>query len=222
MIESIDLRDLTESDVDAAYALFDQHFPALARGIFYSKTHDDYARVITHCPGGNVGAFIGDRLVGFTLSDFIRLTQLPDPFALRREIALGDQVALAYGTLVHPDYQCKMLGPRLIRARRASLDANGVRHAIGAMIITNLVSVGMYFRNGAIICGFEHDKYDLLNFSHYSGVLCDRPVGPTRVETACLDEMRALFDQGFVARKMTRDKASGQVTFHLTDDFAVA
>lgn len=222
MIESIDLRDLTAGDVDAAYALFDQQFSALERGVLYSKTHGDYARVLSHSPGGNVGAFVHDRLVGFTLSDFIRIAQLPEPFALKREIALGDEVALAYGTLVHPDYQCKMLGPRLIRARRASLDANGITHALGAMITTNLASVGMYFRNGTIICGFERDRYDLLNFSHYSGVLSDRPVGPTRVETACLDEMSALFAEGFVARKMTRDKANDVVTFHLTDDFAVA
>ena len=75
------------------------------------------------------------------------------------------------------------------------------------MLVDNFSSIITYLRSGGLLCGFDYDGYDLLNFAHYSGDFADRTPKATKIQTSELDELRELFGHGYVCRSITWDKA---------------
>ena len=205
---ALKIQPLSRQHLDGVFALFTAEFDALPIGTLHHKSYEDFADLLSKPAGGNLGAFAESRVVGYTLCEVRLWSGAPDPFALGSLLSPGEPVGEVRGTLVDKAFQGRSLGVRLLRARRAALADNGVRHAIGMMLTDNFGSIIAYLRSGGLLCGFDQDDYDLLNFAHYSGDLADRPPEATEIRTSELDEMRELFGRGYVCRSITWDKVN--------------
>ncbi|MDJ1017107.1 MAG: GNAT family N-acetyltransferase [Paracoccaceae bacterium] len=208
--DAITIRALDPDDLDAVAGLFERLFAKLPRGTLYEKSRADFLDLLSARSGGNLGAFENGAMVGYTLVRVAPWDAPYETFPLGDGIARGQPVAVAAGTLVAPEWQGRLLGARLLRARRPSLEAGGVRHAVGEMLIDNLNSVAMYLRTGGAICGFNTDSFGLANFVHYTGPLTVDADQTKAVETARLEEMEALFFRGFICRRLRTKSRSNE------------
>jgi len=203
---TIEIQPLSPQHVDDVFALFTAEFDALPTGTLNPKSHEIFANLLSSPNGVNLGAFEESRLVGYTLCEVRPWSSAPDPFALSTLLSPGELVGEALGTLIDKAFRGHSLGLRLLRARRPALIDIGVRHATGMMLVDNFSSIITYLRSGGLLCGFDHDDYDLLNFAHYSGDLADRPPEVTKIQTSELVELHELFGRGYVCRDITWDK----------------
>jgi hypothetical protein len=203
---TIEIQPLSLQHLDDVFALFTAKFDKLPIGTLNHKSYETFADLLSSPGGVNLGIFTESKLVGYTLCEVRPWSGAPDPFALGALLSPGEPVGEALGILIDNAFQGSSLGVRLFRARRSALTDKGVRHVTGMMLVDNFSSIITYLRSGGLLCGFDYDDYDLLNFSHYSGDLADRPPEVTKVETSELDEMYELFGRGYVCRSLTWDK----------------
>jgi hypothetical protein len=148
-------------------------------------------------PGVAVGAYAGDRLVGYSLSR--RLTT-DEPLA----IAMGFSVDSAYvglGTVVHPEWTGHILMARLLRLRGASEIEAGSKHVVGLIDVRNHASVANALRAGAALVGTLRDATSL-NWVAYAGRWFDPSMQSCNSMTADagdLEEQGRLFSRGWGA-----------------------
>jgi len=203
---ALEIQPLSLQHLDDVFALFTAEFDTLPIGTLNRKSYENFADLLSSPGGVNLGAFSESKLIGYTLCEVRPWSGAPDPFALGALLSPGESVGEVRGTLIDKAFQGRSLGVHLLRARRSALIDNGVRHATGMMLVDNFSSIITYLRSGGLLCGFDHDDYDLLNFAHYSGDLADRPPDVTEIRTSELDEMRELFGRGYVCRRIAWDK----------------
>jgi GNAT superfamily N-acetyltransferase len=218
---SIEIRALAQDDLSVVHALFEAEFDSLPRGTLNPRSFESFAAILSPGAGAGVGAFDGPRLAGYAICEFHPWSGAPEPFALNDLLAPGETVAEVAGTLIDRNYRGHRLGPRLLTARRAVLEDLGVRHAVGMMLPDNIGSIVIYMRAGGLLCGIDHDDLGLPNFAHYTGELADREAGGTRVPATGFDEMRALFERGYVCRGIAWEMSpeGRRPVFEMTAEF---
>jgi len=219
---TFEIQPLAPEHLDEVFTLFTVEFDSLPVGTLNRKTYENFADLLSSPDGANLGAFTEDRLVGYALCEVRPWIPTADPFALGAFLSPGEPAGEVLGTLVYKAFLGHSLGTRLLRARRFALRDKGVRHATGMMLTDNFSSIITYLRSGGLLCGFDYDEYDLLNFSHYSGDLADRSPDATQIQTSEIDEMRELFRLGYVCRHIAWDKSqdSPKPTYSMSAEFA--
>jgi hypothetical protein len=207
---TLQIQTLSLDHLDDVFTLFTAEFDALPIGTLNPKSYETFADLLSSPDWVNLGAFMESRLVGYTLCGVRAWSDAPDPFALGALLSPGEPVGEARGTLVDKAFKGHSLGVRLLRARRAALNNNSVRHAIGMMLTDNFGSIITYLRSGGLLCGFDHDDYNLLNFAHYSGELANRMPAGEQIQTSEIDEMRDLFGRGYVCRRIDWERTQNR------------
>lgn len=218
---TLEIHPISSEHLDSVLAVYEREFETLPTGTLNPMSSETAAALMSSPDRVHLGVFSESRFVGYLLCEVYSWFGAPEPFALSPWLSQGERVGEAVGMLVYREFKGHSLGTRLLRARRAALAEIGVRHATGMMLVDNYSSIVSYLRTGAILCGFDTDYYDLLNFVHYSGDLADRPAGSDQIETSEIDKMRELFGLGYVCRGLTWDRSGGKPTpvFTLSSEF---
>lgn len=218
----LEFRSLTFDDAGSVDALFQTVYPSLPIGTLNPKKLSDFQTILLGPNNGNVGAFEDGQMVGYGLSEVAPLKRGEIPVALLKTLKEGTLAASVRGTLVHPEAEGRLIGIRLLRARRECLSECGIKHTLGMMLTDNKSSVAMYLREGGILCGFDRDHFGLLNFAHYSGDHGDMPHGTKTVECSSTAAMADFFENGYVCRRVDWNRRSGdEPVFFLSNDFEI-
>ena len=218
---TLQIQPLSPTHLDDVFTLFTAEFDALPVGTLNAESYETFADHLSGPGAVNLGAFAESKFVGYTLCKVHPWSGAPDPFALSALLSPGEPVGEALGTLVDKAFKGHSIGTHLLRARRPALTDKGVRHATGMMLTDNFSSIITYLRCGGLLCGFDYDDYNLLNFAHYSGDLADGLPEGRQIRISEIEEMGELFRCGYVCRHITWDKTpdSPKPIFLMSDEF---
>ena len=217
----IEISAIGQERRDEAFALFSSNIGDLPPGHLNDDSREQFQALLETSGNLCLGAFSGDRLIGYSLTKITPLAKLTvRQFFLCPE-GRDQLVGYAAGTLIDPAHQGRHLSVRLFKARRAALAQRGVEHTFGRAGVKNHESLGAYLRAGSLLCGFDVDEYGLY-LIHYSGPLADTRVNAeTGLWADDLAEMDLLFRQGYVARRMRRLRRpeGRRASYWMTQDF---
>lgn len=164
-------------------------------GFLAVRKREELEGIVTgDVPGVAVGAYVNNRLVGYSLS-----RRLSEDKPLTAAMRFQDENAyMGLGTAILPEWTGRILMARLLRLRGAYEIEAGGAHVVGLIDVRNLASVANALRAGAVLVGSLRDATSL-NWVAYSGRWFDQ--GVTRSGRA----FAALHDIELQGRLFSRD-----------------
>jgi hypothetical protein len=204
---------LTASDSASVYDLYRRVAATSPHGFLTEKSMDDILAILD-CPGhsASVGAWADGRLVAYALC--VRETNevyLRSPL-IRVVQGRGEPLWSGKGTVVDPQFEGRLLMPRLL-ARRYGLirEHSALCHSAGMIAVDNIPSLIGALRAGSWAVGLEDDQY-CRNFVCYGGALAEVVAFGEECALAIedLDGLSARFTSGWVGTGVTLDRKSGR------------
>lgn len=199
---------LGAGDAPAAHALYLKVVATVPRGFLTERDADGFDALLAD-PGRSlsVGAWSGDRLVGYnlhTIEPDCDRGEGPVMNVLRQR---GESLLVNHGTVIDPGFRLSRLADRLIAARQAEARMRGLAHASGLIAVDNVRSLRLVLSSGFWLVAVERDAY-CLNFRYYTGsLLRELPLKEAREEAAAdTDGLASLFDRGWVATMIERGR----------------
>jgi hypothetical protein len=204
---------LMASDSACVYDLYRRVAATSPQGFLTEKSMDDILAIL-HCPehSASVGAWADGRLVAYALC--VRETNevfLGSPL-IRVVQRRGEPLWSGKGTVVDPQFEGRLLMPRLLARRyRLIREHSALCHSAGMVAVDNIPSLIGALRAGSWAVGLEDDQY-CRNFVCYGGALAE--VIAFREECALAiedhDGLSAKFTSGWVGTGVTLDRTSGR------------
>ncbi|MBI1218201.1 MAG: hypothetical protein GC186_06595 [Rhodobacteraceae bacterium] len=196
----------------AVWALYALARDAAPHGFLARRHPQEFVALLEGAvPGVAVGAFAGNRLVGYSIS-----RQMDGASPLGQ--AFGFAPGTAYegmGSAIHPEVAGRLLMARMLSLRGRIEQSRGGAHVVGLIDIANLGSVANVLRAGGALVGTRRDETSL-NYVAYAGALLRGAVkgsGLQPVPVSDLAGQRALFEAGWAATGLRRDGGTRCLTF---------
>ncbi len=157
----VEIRRLTDRDLDQIEALYASVFRRTAHGFLARRERSDFARVF-QSPNVSVGAFEAGALVGYQLHNEIPELRFDEGrFRNTAAIVHSRRVLFGKGTVIALDHQGSGIAPR-ISSMVADLAANeGFRFRMGQVHIANLSSIKYVLAGGRTFVGLSTDEFGL-------------------------------------------------------------
>jgi hypothetical protein len=204
---------LTASDADCVSDLYQRVAATTPHGFLSQKSMGEILAILD-CPGhsASVGAWADGRLVAYALcvletnevflqSPLIRLVQ-----------GRGEPLWSGKGTVVDPQFEGRLLMPRLLARRyRLIREHSALCHSAGMIAVDNIPSLAGALRAGSWAVGLEADQY-CRNFVCYGGALAEVIAFGQECALAIedLDGLSVRFASGWVGTGVTLDRANGR------------
>lgn len=204
---------LKASDADSVFDLYRRVAATSPHGFLSEKSLDEILAILD-CPGhsASVGARVDGRLVAYALcvletnevflqSPLIRLVQ-----------GCGEPLWSGKGTVVDPQFEGRLLMPRLLARRyRLIREHSALCHSAGMIAVNNIPSLAGALRAGSWAVGMEEDQY-CRNFVCYGGALAEDIAFAQECSMALedLDGLSAKFAGGWIGTRVILDRASGR------------
>jgi len=204
---------LTASDTASVYDLYRRVAATSPHGFLTEKSMDDISAILD-CAGhsASVGAWADGRLVAYALC--VRETNdvfLQSPL-IRVVQGRGEPLWSGKGTVVDPQFEGRLLMPRLL-ARRYKLirEHSDLCHSAGMIAVDNIPSLIGALRAGSWAVGLEDDQY-CRNIVCYGGALTEVIAfgGECALAIEDLDGLSARFTSGWLGTGITLDRTSGR------------
>ena len=198
---------LTFDDVEEVFALYELSRTRTPYGFLANRTADDY-RALLRNPEDVIAAGIRDdgRLVAYSICHRLDINPYKDNALLGRIDPAKSATYHGDGTIVHPDYQGRMLAQKLAHARQAEMALRQVEHVVGLVAVDNLLSIGNTLHAGALLVGFARDE-TAMNYIGYGGRLesaLQMDAEPIEVDWRNLEVQAALFARRQVVVRIRR------------------
>lgn len=209
---------LSLDDAPAVYRLYEAAGTITPHGFLTERSEDEFRNVLgADETSASVGAWSGDRLVGYSLCSLETSRIHPSTPLIRHLQDRGEPLWSGKGTVVDPQFQGQLLLSRLLKRRGEIIAAKAVPHTVGLIATSNLLSLGGSLRAGAWVVGIERDSY-CENFVCYGGDLQrECPVsGGVEIVTDDLAAIAARLAAGWVGLAMSRDRATASATLRLS------
>ena len=149
-----------------------------------------------------VGVRKEGRLIAYSICQRAKRLPYPDNFFLSKIDPVVTPLYVGMGTVVHPDFQGRLLMTQMLGLRRKLLVERQVHHMAGLVAIDNLLSIGSLLRAGAALLGFQEDE-TAMNYIAYGGEMLSRlerqsrsvavPVGDTEQQSQMFDSSHVAF-----------------------------
>jgi hypothetical protein len=207
-LPEIRISTLTGRDLPDVWALFQKIKSEVPLGYLAARSQDDIADALLNAQTtASVGVWDGMRLIAYSLCSVDSHGSYNDVHLVRFLRERGEALWTGRGTVVCPEYEGRLLMPRLLRARGDLLRARGGLHSAGLIAVTNLASLAGSFRAGAHIVGLVEDD-DCMNFLCYAGPLTDWNARDTSEDAPVGDLCRIadLLSAGWIGASMQRDR----------------
>lgn len=204
---------LTASDSSCVYDLYRRVATTSPQGFLTEKSMDDILGILRYPEhSASVGAWVEGRLVAYTLC--VRETNevfLGSPL-IRVVQRRGEPLWCGKGTVVDPQFEGRLLMPRLLARRyRVICEQSAICHSAGMIAVDNMSSLIGALRAGSLAVGLEDDQY-CRNIVCYGGALAG--VIAFRDECALaiedFDGLSARFTSGWVGTGVSVDRKSGR------------
>jgi hypothetical protein len=208
---------LTQDDVGEIFALYEASRASTPYGYLAIRTEDDY-RALFASPESVVATGVRDngRLIAHSICHRLMRNPYGQNAILGGIDASGERMFHGDGTLVHPDFQGRMLARRMFKLRQREIEANRIEHMVGLVAVDNLVSIGNILHAGALLVGLVRDE-TAMNYLVYAGRLeanIVRESPPFEVDWKDHDAQVSLFERRHAASGFARARAGdGQRKF---------
>jgi GNAT superfamily N-acetyltransferase len=164
---------LSVDDVDEIFELYTLGRSVTPFGFLAIRTKDDFREIFRRSKDViGVGIRDNGQLIAYSICHRIVAIPYADNAILQ---AINPTYKIVYhgdGTVVHPDYQGRLLTKRLFRSRAEQLNERHADHMLGLVAVNNLVSIGNSLLAGALLIGFADDE-TAMNYIVYIGRLRD-------------------------------------------------
>ena len=191
---------------DVVRALFEKVNGTVPNGFLTDRSTSEFEGILSEPQtSASVGAWVGERLVGYALGIFETGVVHPESPLMRHVQATGGRICSGRGTIVDPEFQGKLLMLSLMRERWEQMQAKGMPNLAGLIAVSNIGSLVNTFRAGTWMVGLEHDG-ECENFVTYFGEYAKRleTVDEVIVEHGNLEKLRTLFENGWIAVSLER------------------
>ena len=204
---------LTASDTASVYDLYRRVSATSPHGFLTEKSVDDILAILD-CAGhsASVGAWADGRLVAYALC--VRETNdvfLRSPL-IRVVQGRGEPLWSGKGTVVDPQFEGRLLMPRLLARRyRLIREHSTLCHSAGMIAVDNIPSLIGALRAGSWAVGLEDDQY-CRNIVCYGGAMAEVIAFGEECALAIedLDGLSSRFTSGWVGTGVTLDRTSGR------------
>jgi len=153
-----------------------------------------------------VGSWVSGGLVAYSICRRSDRNPYSDVAYLEDIDPANSQLWIGLGTVVHPDFEGRLLMARLLNHRREILAKLNVEHEVGLAAVGNLSSIASIVRAGGILVGLARDE-NALNYVAYRGNLLNSTQfhgDPAPVNWTDIDGLQKLFRSGRVATDLER------------------
>ncbi len=214
----IQFQALTASDAECVFDLYRQVAATSPHGFLSEKSMDEI-RAILDCArySASVGAWHDSRLVAYALCALETNEVFLQCPLIRLVQGRGELLWSGKGTVVDPQFEGRLLMPRLL-ARRYELirEHSATCHSAGMIAVDNIPSLVGALRAGSWAVGLEEDQY-CCNFVCYGGALAQLVNFGEQCAVAIedIDGLSAKFASGWVGTSVTFERGSGRRQLNL-------
>ncbi len=194
---------LSVNDIQEIFALYSLALSSTPYGFLARRTQDDFQKILSQ-PSQDViatGIRSGKQLVAYSICHRISQNPYPENTILAMIEDSNSTIYHGDGTVVHPDYQGRMLAQRISRLRREHIVERGIDHMLGLISTDNIVSIGNAVLAGILLVGFAKDETSL-NYIAYAGLLRERlqrDKGAVLTEVDDRQQQNSLFIEKYAA-----------------------
>lgn len=184
-VKALTLVRLGPDDASALWSLHSYARSHAPSGFLAARKRETLEGIVRgELPGVAVGAYMGDHLVGYSVSRRLRSDE-PLTTAMRFPT---NSAFVGLGTTVHPEWTGRMLMPRLLQLRGACEIEAGAMHVVGLIDVRNIASVANVLRAGAVLVGTLRDTTSL-NWVAYAGKWFDASMQSSNHMITSVDDL---------------------------------
>jgi len=200
----------------AVYSLYLKVNSSIPCGYLTERSASDFEAIMSDTAASvSVGAWLGERLVAYSLCVLeMGEVYLGSPL-IRHLQSTGEKLCTGKGTVVDPEFKGRQLMVRLVKKRLELMREKATLHIAGLVAVSNVSSLVNLFRAGGWVVGLEHDEY-CLNFVFYSGkyfneiALMDKMT----VRYNDLEVLTEKFEEGWIGAELHKDGSKRSFTLH--------
>lgn len=212
------IRRLKPSDSDSVFRLYETVSKRTAYGFVSDRQKAEFAEILAVPDrSASVGAWAGDRLVAYSLSSPETRPVYPNSAFIRSIQQRGEPIWTGKGTIVDPEFEGRMLMPRLLKERHSIMAASGGLHSAGLIATDNMSSLAGAMRAGAWVVGLENDAYCLNFVCYFGNMRSDTFRGDAYIlPVQAMDQLASRFAAGWVATAYKSNGRTGKREFVLS------
>ena len=199
---------LDAADASSVFELHSQIGQVTPHGYLAPRQASDFERAFADpCSIAAVGVRKDGQLIAYSICQRAFTLPYPENPHLSKIDLTITPLYVGMGTVVHPDFEGRLLMAQMLGLRRKLLIERRIRHVVGLVAIGNLKSIGNLLRVGAALLGFSEDE-TAMNYIAYGGEMLsrlDRQTGNIMVSTDDVGRQEGMFNTGHVASGLRPD-----------------